>query len=79
VIADQITGQIVATAFSEGRKHAVALFKASKTAFLAAQLCLADSGYQELDKLWANAETPKKQSKRHPLTDEQKVSNRSIS
>jgi transposase len=76
---DQITGQILATAFSEGRTHDFALFKASRTVFEAAPLCLADSGYQGLDKLCDHAQTPKKQSKRHPLTEDEKANNRSIS
>lgn len=45
----------------------------------AARLCLADSGYQGLDKLRKNAQTPQKKSKHHPLTDAQKASNRALS
>ncbi len=40
---------------------------------------MADSGYQGLDKLCAHAQTPKKQSKHHPLTEDEQASNRSIS
>ena len=42
-------------------------------------LCLADSGYQGLDKKHKNSLTPKKKSKKHPLTDEDKAKNRAIS
>lgn len=42
-------------------------------------LCLADSGYQGLDKWHPNSQTPQKKSKHHPLTDEEKASNREIS
>jgi len=45
----------------------------------AAQVCLADSGYQGLDKLEPNTQTPKKKSKHHPLSAEEKASNRQLS
>lgn len=38
----------------------------------------ADSGYQGIDKLHKNSETPKKKSKNHSLTKEEKASNYSI-
>jgi IS5 family transposase len=39
----------------------------------------ADSGYQGIESLHKNSETPKKKSKKHPLTEEEKASNRKIS
>jgi len=78
VIADLRTGRIIATAFCEGKCADFALFKRSKTPLTLMGLCLADSGYQGLDKLHANTKTPKKKSKHHPLTDAQKVSNRAL-
>ena len=46
---------------------------------MAAQvLCLADAGYQGLTELHANSRTPKKKSKHHPLTSEQKAVNREL-
>ena len=41
-------------------------------------LCLADRGYQGLDKIHANSRTPAKKSKHHPLTPEQKIANREL-
>jgi len=41
--------------------------------------CLADSGYQGLNKQHQNSQTPQKKSKHHPLTKEEKASNRAIS
>ena len=79
MIADRVTGQILATAFCEGKKADFALFKASRTCLRAAQVCLADSGYQGLDKIRPNAQTPTKKSKHHPLTAEDKARNRGIS
>jgi len=39
---------------------------------------LADSGYQGIDKLHINSETPKKKRKKHPLTNDEKSNNRRI-
>jgi transposase len=78
VIADKNTGQIIATAFCEGKKADYALFKASRTGLSRAGCSLADSGYQGLQKRCANAQTPTKKSKRHPLTDQEKARNREI-
>jgi len=40
---------------------------------------VADSGYQGIGQLHANSCLPQKKSKHHPLTDQQKASNREIS
>jgi transposase len=40
---------------------------------------LADAGYQGLTDLHSNSRTPAKKSKLHPLTQEQKASNRKLS
>ena len=40
---------------------------------------LADAGYQGLAGLHANSQTPVKKTKRHPLNQEQKASNRALS
>lgn len=50
----------------------------SKTEISASTTCLADSGYQGLDKLLPKSQTPKKKSKHHPLTAEEKSQNREI-
>ena len=79
IITDKITGLIIATAFCEGKKQDLALFRASRTALAPALVSVADSGYQGIGKLHAKSWTPQKKSKHHPLTDEQKASNREIS
>jgi len=78
-VADKASGIILATAFCEGKKNDFALFKQSRTVLSEPTLCLADSGYQGLDKWHQNSQTPKKKSKHHPLTEEEKASNREIS
>jgi len=78
-VTDARTGQILAAAFCEGKCAEFALFKRSRTALAALVVCLADSGYQGLDKRHAHSQTPQKKSKHRPLTDEDKARNRAIS
>ena len=59
--------------------HDLKLFLTSRAKIAAQTLCLADSGYQGIAKTHALSQTPKKQSKLHPLTDEQKTTNRALS
>jgi hypothetical protein len=75
VIIHQQTMQIIATAFANGSTHDFRLFKESKTIMAYQVLCLADAGYQGLADLHTNSKTPKKKSKHHPLTVEQKAAN----
>jgi transposase len=79
VVADKISGKTIATAFCEGKMQDFALYKKSRTGMPLQTLCLADSGYQGLDKQHPNSQTPKKKSKHHPLTDQEKARNREIS
>jgi hypothetical protein len=78
VIIHQKTMQIIATAFANGSTHDFRLFKESKTVMAYQVLCLADAGYQGLADLHTNSKTPKKKSKHHLLTIEQKVANRKL-
>jgi transposase len=70
---------VIATAFCEGKQADFALFKKSRTPLPATTLCLADSGYQGLDKQHQNSRTPKKKTKLHPLSAAQKAANRELS
>jgi transposase len=79
VVIDPSKKRIVATAFAEGAVHDFTLFKQSRTAMNEKIRCLADSGYQGLKTLHPNSQTPKKKSKHHPLTPDEKASNRSLS
>ena len=76
VILDRETKRIVATAFSVGKTHDFALFKRSYGGIAPQTLCLGDSGYQGLGGVHENSRTPKKKSKRHPLTPQEKAENR---
>ena len=68
----------MATAFSEGKKHDFKLFKESGQGIVQTITCLADSGYQGMTKIHKNSQTPKKKSKHHPLTKEEKAVNRAL-
>ena len=51
------------------------MFKRSKTAIKAEIECLADRGYQGLQKLHPNSQTPKKKPRRGELTKQEKRQN----
>ena len=76
---DRKTAQILATYFAKGSVHDFQMFKNSKVKIVEGIVCLADAGYQGLDKLHTNSQTPKKKSKYHPLTAEEKAANRALS
>ena len=79
MIANLTTEQILATAFGNGRRHDFQLFKDSRCALASSTQVLADSGYQGLGAIHSNSRTPAKKSKLHPLNQEQKTRNRSLS
>lgn len=72
-------GEIICLAFTNGRKHDFQLFKDSRVHVRAEVLLEADTGYQGLAQLHANSLLPKKRSKNHPLTKQQRIENRKIS
>ncbi len=78
VIVNLATLEIVATAFSEGKKHDFKLFKQSCQGMIPTITCLADSGYQGIVEIHNNSKIPKKKSKHHPLTKEEKAANRAL-
>ena len=59
--------------------HDMTLFRQSRWVLTKAEKILADSGYQGLDKIFHQAETPIKSSKHHPLTEVDKTYNRELS
>lgn len=73
------TKEIVFTDFCKGKVHDFKLFKDSKILFGKNQKILADSGYLGIKKLHKNAETPKKNTKLHPLSKADKRSNKALS
>ena len=72
-------GEIICLAFANGKKHDFRLFKDSRTHIRTETLLEADTGYQGLVQLHANSLLPKKRSKNHPLTKQQRKENHEIS
>jgi len=64
---------------SPGRKHDFRLFKESKVNLHPEIKAQTDSGYQGIQHMHVNTELPKKKSKNHPLTQEEKRNNQRIS
>jgi len=79
LIVDLNTEEILATDFGSGNEHDFQLFKRSHCNISRETYVLADAGYQGLLKLHPNSQTPVKKSKLHPLSQEQKTSNRASS
>lgn len=67
MVVNQATGQIICTAFGQGRVHDFRLFKLHRLPMLPEQLCLADKGYQGITKLHPNSCTPTKKPRRRKL------------
>jgi IS5 family transposase len=79
LIVNQVTKEIICTAFDKGRKHDFNLLKQSKIAIKEETELLADKGYQGIKKYHKNSKTPYKKTKKSPLTTEQKKENSQLS
>ena len=79
MIADLNTEEILATEFGKGSENDFHLFQRSRCTISQQTCVLADAGYQGLAGTHSNCRTPAKKSKLHPLTAEQKASNRALS
>ena len=73
------TVEIIALSFSNGKKHDFQLFKDSRIHVKAETVLEADTGYQGLAQIHANSLVPKKRSKNHPLSKQERKDNREIS
>lgn len=71
--------QIICTHFCKGKKHDFRLFKDSHVQCLEEAELLADSGYQGIENIHHNSQTPKKSSKKNPLSKTDKRSNQALS
>jgi len=75
---DKKTKQIICTDFTNGKRHDFRLFKESKTRIHPDVRIISDTGYQGIQKLHNKSELPKKKSKKHPLTKEDKRNNKNL-
>lgn len=78
VVVEQATGQIICTAHGKGKEHDFRLFKNSKVRLRAEIKCLADKGYQGIQKIHTNSCIPKKKPRGSELSNEAKKSNREL-
>ena len=76
VVADQVTGQIICTAFRKGRVHDFRLFKREGVPLGPDQLCLGDKGYQGMAKVHANTCIPTKKPRKANLDASERQHNR---
>ena len=71
--------KIICSEFSSGKVHDFQLFKNSHLHFAKNTLVIADTGYSGVDLIHSKSLIPKKSSKLHKLTKEDKFYNRTIS
>jgi hypothetical protein len=78
VVVDKQSKKVICTTFSNGRKHDLRILQESKVRWIEKIKGLADSGYTGIGKFQKATRLPKKSSKKHPLTQEEKKKNREI-
>jgi hypothetical protein len=77
-VVNKATKEIICTSFANGRKHDFKIFKESKVYVNSGIQVVVDSGYQGLQKLHSKTLLPKKNTKKNPLTTEDKSYNRQV-
>lgn len=77
-MVEQLTGLILCTFIGRGRIHDFRLLKASQVRFAASQLCLADKGYQGLDKRHWHSCTPCKKRRKQKRSKDERAHNRCL-
>jgi len=78
VVVAKNAARIMCTNFSEGKKHDIRLFRESRVRIKEATKVKADSGYQGIQDIHRNSQTPHKSSKKKKLTKEQKQQNKKL-
>ena len=78
-MADEKDLRILSVSFSHGSVHDFRLFCRSRVHFSKDVLLIADKGYIGMDKIHGNSLVPKKSTKKHKLTKEDKKYNSIIS
>lgn len=77
-MVNQVTKQIICTAYGRGREHDFSLLKSSKVQLGQKIICLADKGYQGITKIHALSHTPQKKPRKASLSGEDRQSNRQL-
>lgn len=76
---DKYTKEIICTDFSKGRNHDFKLFKNSGIRISETIQVITDTGYQGIKKKHQASYLPKKKSKKNPLNNSDKLTNKYIS
>ena len=77
-MVDQVTKKIICTAHGRGKSHDFHLFKASKVKLKKDIECLADKGYQGIQKFHSLSRTPTKKRRGSDLSTQEKKMNREL-
>ena len=78
IVLEKATGKVIAIFVGEGKIHDFNLFKQSNIHIVERIKVVCDSGYQGIQNLHANSETPKKKPRKGELTAEDKLDNQRI-
>ena len=78
LLVHPVTSKILCVTAGRGATHDLRLLRESKTPIHPETELIADAGYQGIQHQHAFTRTPKKASKHHPLTDEQRDCNRQL-
>ena len=78
VVVNQVTGEIICTAHGKGKTHDFQLFKDNVIPLNQEIKCLADKGYQGIQKFIANSQVPKKKPRNGKLSKSEKELNREL-
>ncbi len=78
MIVNKATTEIICTNYRNGKCHDYRLFKESKIGIHPKIKVTVDTGYQGLQKVHTQTMLPKKKSKKHPLTKEDKHGNTTL-
>lgn len=78
VIINQRNGEILCTAYGKGREHDFKLYKRSKIRIKKEVKCLADKGYQGIQKYHYLSQTPKKKPKKGNFSILDRKENRAL-
>lgn len=78
LVVDPKTKAVICTTFAAGKEHDFHLFKRSKVKLKKETGCLADKGYQGIQKIHANSQLPKKKLKGKQLSQLDREMNQSL-
>ena len=78
VIIEQRSGEILCTAYEKGREHDFKLYKKSKIRIKKEIRCLADKGYEGINKYHNLSQIPKKKPRRDSFSKSDKKENKEL-